>query len=201
MVADMRKSALLLMTFLALASPAAAADGVPGHIDAARQAYQKGDVARTAKELQAALGELQDRLGKGLAEYLPPALPGWQAEAPEIQGLNEVGGGLSVSRAFIHNDASLNASLILDSPAVGAAAALFANPAAAAAQPNLRAVKIGGEDALLRWDAANKAGEVTMVLGGRVLLQIEGDNITASETLLEAAKGWNVAGIRKLVGL
>ncbi|MGE5506481.1 MAG: hypothetical protein ACM31L_18810 [Actinomycetota bacterium] len=199
----MRRSALLLMVLVALAAaaPSIAADGVPGHIEAARQAYQKGDSARTARELQAALAELQDRLGKGLADYLPPALAGWQAEAPEIQGLNEVGGGLSVSRAFLRNDASLNASLILDSPAVAAAAALFTNPAAAAAQPNLRPVKIGGEDALLRWDPANKAGEVTMVLGGRVLLQIEGDNLAQSETLLDAAKGWNIAGIRKLVGI
>jgi hypothetical protein len=84
---------------------------------------------------------------------------------------------------------------------VAAAAALFANQAATAAQPNLKRIKVGAEDALLRWDAANHTGEVTMVLGNRVLLQIEGDNLAQGDALVDAAKGWNVAGIRKLVGV
>lgn len=184
-----------------LALPAWAADGVPGRIDAARQAYAKGDLTRTVRELDAALTELHDRLGKAFAETMPPAPAGWQAEPAEIQGLGQVGGGLQVTRAYLKNDASLNASLIVDSPAVAAAAALLSNPAASAAQPNLRRVKVGAEDALLRWDATTKAGEITMVLGSRVVLEIEGDNLANGDLLAEVAKGWNLAQIRKLTGV
>lgn len=180
---------------------ASAADVVPGRMDAARQAYQRGEVARAALELQAALIELHERLGKGFAEMMPAPLAGWQSEPAEVQGLGEVGGGLSVTRAYLKGESSMNASLILDSPAVAAAAALFANPAASAAQANLRPVKVGPENALLRYDPANSAGEITMVLGNRVLLHIEGDNLTSGDPLVEVAKGWNVAGIRKLAGL
>lgn len=181
--------------------PALAADMVPSQIEAAKAAYQKNDLPRTAKALEAALSDIHDRLGKALAETMPPASAGWQADPPEIQGLGQVGGGLAVTRAYGKGEASLNASLFLDSPAVEAAAALFANSAATAGQPNLKRVKVGTEDALLRFDGANKSGEITIVLGNRILLSIEGDNLANADVLTEAAKGWNIAKIRALGGV
>lgn len=181
-------------------APGWAADMVPGQIEAARAAYQKNDLPRAAKALEAALSDIHDRLGKALAETMPPATAGWQADPPEVQGLGQVGGGLAVTRAYGKGEASLNASLFLDSPAVESASALFGN-AATAAQPNMKRIKVGAEDALLRFDAANKSGEITMVLGNRILLAIEGDNLASADVLTEAAKGWNVARIRSLSGL
>jgi hypothetical protein len=180
--------------------PVSAVEDVPARLDSARAAYQKGDLPRAARELDVVLRHLHDRLGRSLAEALPQPLAGWLAESPEIQGLGQVGGGLSVTRAYARNDITLNASLILDSPAVEAAAALLANPAATAAQPNMKRVKVGSEDALMRYDNSTKSGEITLVLGNRVLLEIQGDNLTGSELLIEAAKGWNVARIRSLSG-
>lgn len=181
-----------------MAAGVALADDVPARIEAARAAYGKGDLSRAARELEAVLTQLHQRLGKALAETLPTAMAGWQAEAPEIQGLSQAGGGLSVSRAYAKGDSSLNATLILDSPAVEAAIGLFVNPAARA---GTKKVKVGPEDALLRYDGSTHAGELTMVIGSRVLLEIEGDGITSGDTLLDAAKGWNTARIRTLVGL
>lgn len=198
----MRKGFGLLILGMTLVSgiPAQAADTVPDRIEAARQAYGKGDSPRAVRELQAALIELQERLGRSLSQQLPPPPSGWKAETAETEGLGQVGGGIAVSRAYTKADASLNASLILDSPAVTSAAALLANHAAIAAQPNLKRVKVGGEDALLRWDGPSRSGEVTLVLGDRVLLEIVGDNLSSGDLLLEVARGWNLAGIRKAVG-
>lgn len=187
------------VTAMAICSPVWAADMVPGQMDAARAAYQKNDLAHTAKALEAALMDIQDRLGKSLSETLPPAAGGWEADPPEVQGLGQVGGGLSVTRAYAKGDASLNASLFLDSPAVEAALTQFA--AGTPIPPNTKRIKVGGEDALLRFDSANKAGEVTLILGGRVLLSIEGDNLNNADALTDAAKGWNIAKIRAVVGL
>lgn len=198
----MRQAVFMGVVIAALAwplTPLRAAESVSGHVDAAKAAHAKGDMARAATELEAALAELHARLAKALTEFLPPSLPSWQAEMAETQGLAGAGGGLAVSRAYSRDDSSVNATLILDSPAVVGAVALFT--ANAPAQPNVRRLKIGAEDAILRWDAANRAGEVTMVLGGRVLLQIEGDNLGSSDPLVDAAKGWNLTGIRKYLGL
>ena len=189
----------VLAISLLFASAVRAADTVPSRIDAARADYAKGDLARAASELEAAVAEMHARLGKSLAEFMPAPLTGWRGEEPEVQGLASAGGGLAVSRAYGRDESSLNATLILDSPAVFAAAEQFA--ATAPNQPNIRRVKIGTDDALLRWDAVNHAGEITLVLGNRVLLQIEGDSLGSSDLLLDAARGWNLAGIRKALGL
>lgn len=191
----------LVAVGLALAGSVAAADDVPARLDAARTAYQKGDLPRAARELDGVLRQLHERLGRALAEALPQPLPGWQGEPAEIQGLGMVGGGLSVTRAYERSDSTLNASLILDSPAVEAAAALLANPAATAAQPNMKRIKVGADDALMRYDGSTKSGEITLVLGSRVLLEIQGDNLANSDVLVEAAKGWNLAKIRSLTGI
>lgn len=175
-----------------------AADMVPGQIEAARAAYQKNDLARTAKALEAALSDVHDRLGKALVETMPAAPAGWQADPAEVQGLGQVGGGLAVTRAYAKGESSLNATLFLDSPAVDSAAAQFGGTAP---QSNMKRIKIGAEDALLRFDSANQAGEITIILGNRALLAIEGDNLTGGDILAEAAKGWNVARIRAVAGL
>ena len=192
----MRRAALVFSLATGLAWPVQAADTVPARLDAARAAYARGDFGRTAVELEAAIVELHARLGKTLAEFLPAPLAGWQGEAPETLGLASAGGGLAVTRAYARDESTLNASLILDSPEVSAAAAQF-TAQAAVAQPNFRRLKIGADDALLRWDASTRAGEITVVLGARVLLQIEGDNLTSSDILVDAARGWNIAAIRK----
>jgi hypothetical protein len=189
----MRRAALAFGFVALLALPAGAADTVPARLDAARAAHAKGDLARAAVELEAAVAELQARLGKQLGEFLPPPPPGWQVEPVEIQSLSGSGGGLSVSRAYLRDDASLNAALIIDSPAVASAAAQFLAPP----QPNARKAKLGAEDAMLRWDLESRTGEVLLLPTPRVLLQIEGDNLPGGEVLSDLAKGWNLAGIRK----
>lgn len=185
----------------ALVGPAASAADPGPRIDAARQALQRGDLARAAKELEVALLELQSRLGKAFGDHMPAAPAGWHAEPAEVQGLGTVGGGLAVTRAYESRDATMNASLIMDSPAVEAAAALLANEAATNALPNVKRLKVGTEDALMRWDGTLRSGEITMVLGGRVLLEIQGDNLPNGDVLAEAARGWNLPAIRKAAGL
>jgi len=174
-------------------------DTIPARLEAARAAHARGDLARAAVELEAAITDLHARVGAALAECLPPPPSGWTAETPETQGLFNAGGGLSVSRAYARDDASFNALLVLDSPVVSASAAQF-HPGTAL-PTNVRRVRLGQDEALLRWDGTTHAGEITLVLGNRVLLQIEGDGIASGDQLVEVAKGWNLASIRKLVGL
>ncbi|MDA8229899.1 MAG: hypothetical protein M0006_01020 [Magnetospirillum sp.] len=196
-MARLRVVAGALVAGLLVAAAAPAAD-IASMIDTAKQAYQKGDLALANRTLQAALAGIQDRLGRGFSQFMPASPAGWEAEDAEIQGLGAVGGGLSVTRAYTKGDSSLNASIILDSPAVEAASALFDTPAG---QPNLTRIKVGNEDALLRWDPESKSGDITIVLDKRVLLQIEGDSLPDSDSLVDLAKGFNLAGIRKLANL
>lgn len=183
---------------LVLMAPAArAADDVAARLDAAKASYAKGDVVRAARDAEAALAQMHERLGKMFSDTLPTLGGKWKAEAVETESLGEIGGGLSVSRAFTRDDSSINVTLLLDSPEAASAQAQIA---AQAAQPNMRKLKAAGEDALLRFDSSTGTGEVTMVVAGRVVLEVQGDNIANTDALIEAANGWNVAKIKTLLG-
>ena len=177
------------------ALPALAADDVAARLDAAKAAYAKGDVARAARDTEAALRQMQDRLGRMFAETLPQLSGKWKGEAVETESLGEIGGGVSVSRAFTRDDSSLNVTLLLDSPET---VSVMAQIAAVPTQPHVRKIKAAGEDALLRFDASTNTGEVTMVVAGRVVLEAQGDNIATADPLVEAANGWNVGKIKTL---
>jgi len=186
----------IILPLIALASAPVAAADVGGRIDAAKGFYQKGDLARAAHELETALSDIQDRLGRTLSALMPAPLPGWQADEAEYEGLEgSSGGGLSVTRAYSKDASSLNASIILDNPAVDAA--LEPQPP----QQSVKTVKIGAETAILRWDGASRSGDISLVLGKRLLLRIEGDDLANGDALIEAAKGFDQVAIRKAVGV
>ena len=189
--------AALVMVAGVVSSPVLAADDVASRLDTARTAYQKGDLTRAARDTEAALQMLQDRLGKLFGETLPSLGKGWDGDGVEVASLGDAGGGLSISRAYAKGDASLNASLLLDSAELESTKALLAQPAT---QPHVKKLKVGAEDALLRFDPATNGGEITMVVAGRVVLEVQGDNITNADILIEAANGWNVAKIKTLLG-
>lgn len=171
-----------------------AADVIP-HIDAARAYAQKGDIARSAHELEVALLDLQDRLGRSLSDLMPAPLSGWVAEDAEYEGLGSTGGGLSVTRAYTKDDSSLNASLILDNPAVDEA--LNQSPSST----TTKKIKVGAEDGILRWDPASHSGDITFVLAHRVLIQITGEGVLTGDVLADLAKAIDFPKIRKVVGL
>ncbi len=182
------------LSALTISEKAHAADAL-SHIDAARGYMQKGDIARTAHELEVALLDLQDRLGRSLSDQMPAPLSGWAAEEAEYEGLGSTGGGLSVTRGYTKGDASLNASLILDNPAVDEAQGQSTGQAAA------KTIKLGNEDATLRWDSSSHSGEITVVLSHRVLIQITGDSLDSDDALMTMAKSMDMAKIRKIIGL
>lgn len=183
---------------LILARPAAAED-ISVQIDAAKAAHARGDALKAMSLLQAAAAQIGTRLSEQLGRMTPPPLPGWETQPPEYQSLDMLGGGLTVTRAYVKGGATLNAALIVDNPAVGGVDAMFV-AMRQGPQPGWSRVRVNGEDALLRFDAESRSGEILIVERGRMLLQIEGNEIADGEVLVEAAKGWNTGALKKLIG-
>ena len=177
---------------------AARADDISDKLDAARGAYARADALRALEALQAAETALTARLTDQFAKALPPPPAGWEASPPDSQPLDAIGGGITITRGYQKGEAALNAELIVDNPAVGNAQALFA-PTGPAGGAGWKSVKIGGEDALLRFDAANKDGEIVITLLGRAALQIEGSEIASDQPLTDLAQGWNLTLLKKLL--
>lgn len=192
------RGAVLAFLLTAAAMPARA-DDVAGQLDAARAALGRGDSLHTLTSLQAAVSALNARLAEQFSKALPPPPVGWEGGAADPQTLDGVGGGLSVARAYSKGDGMLNATLIVDNPAVAAAQSLFQSGSPQVSQPGWSRLKLGTDDALLRFDGSSRSGEIMMVIGARVLLEIEGTEISREDILVEAAKGWNLPAIRRLI--
>lgn len=191
--------AVVAIMLVLTAAKAVRADDVGNQLDIARTAYGKGDFLHALTNLQAAVSAMNARLVDQFSKALPPSPTGWDSSATDNQSLDGVGGGLSVTRAYNKGEALLNASLIADNPAVAAAQSLFLPGSQVSSQPGWSRIKIGTDDVLLRYDAASRSGEIMMVIGARVLLEIEGTEIAREDILVETAKGWNLGVVRRLI--
>jgi len=192
-------AAAALALMIAGVAPAHA-DDVANGIEQARAAYAKGDSLHTLSALQLAQTTIYNRLSDQFGKAMPAAPAGWEASSPESQSLDSIGGGMTVTRGYTKGDATLNASLVVDNPAVAAGSAMLKQPATQPLKAGWNRIKIGTDDALVRFDSSSRSGEALILIADRVLLQIEGNDIAKDDALVELTKGWNIAAIRKVLG-
>ncbi len=177
------------------------ADEAADKLDAARTAYGKGDSLRALESMQAAQTMVTAKLVEQFSRTMPPPPAGWQASEAESQPLDTIGGGLTVTRGYQKGESTLNATLLIDNPAVSNILALFQpNSSITGGEGGWKSVAVNGESALLRFNAANHEGEIVLALQNRAALQIEGGEIAEEKLLTDAASGWNMALIKKLLG-
>lgn len=182
-----------------LAAGPAWADDVAAEVQDAGGALAHGDALHALSALQAAEGALAAQLTDSFARALPPPPSGWDAAMPDDPPLDMAGGGFTLSRGYQKADSSLTALVVVDNPAVTAAIALFQPGNAASATSEWSRLSVGGQPALLRFDSTMNEGEILIVLDGRALLEIDGDAIASKSVLVDAAKGWDIAALHRLL--
>ncbi len=200
----MRSTVAVLFAAVVAIQPAAAqpaGEPVADAIAAARQAYAEGALLNAAEALRTALDGIHQRLAEVFVPLMPPAPEGWQGYDAQADAMGIAGGGMAVMKGYDNGEATLNASLIVDSEAVGGIADMLANPAALGAQPGMSLVRLDAGPALMRWDGEDRSGEIMMVLGDSLLLQVVGSDLESSDVLVGMMRSWDVAAIRERAGL
>jgi hypothetical protein len=173
---------------LLLAGATAAADPVTDQIDAARNAYREGDYRIAVQALQFAAAQIEERLAEKRASLLPEPLQGWRAETADSSsgGLFGLLTGASVSRSYQQETGSARVTITVtaDSPLHAMFNMLMSTPMLMQAEPGTRAYSFGSYRGILR---QNTAGDIqlSLMLGTRILLQIDGAD-GASKDILEA---------------
>jgi hypothetical protein len=199
----LKRSVAVLLLLPGLAAPAGA-DPVLDQIEQAKQYYGKSDYSAAVTELQFAINEIQSKLNELYAQTFPAPPQGWTAAPPQVEaGSALLGGGSTLSRSYSpeEGEGSIQAQLMVDNPMIQGLAAVFNNAALMSADPNVKRVRIGRESALLRWDEESKAGEITLVLGGRILAKLDGQGLASPEPLAEMMKAWDLDKLKKLGGI
>lgn len=180
--------AILLMT----AAPAAfGADDVLDAIEAARNAYQTGDMAGAKQSLDLASQLVGQKTAESFAALLPEALPGWKAEKAETTSVGvTVFGVTSASRRYTGPDGhDVQVRITGNSTLVVQFAQFLINPAIAGAMGKL--IGVGDQRAL-----QTNEGSINMVVSNKFLVTVEGS--ADVESKLAYARAVDVAKLSKM---
>lgn len=198
----------LIATMLAAATsgPVLADDPVVEQINQGLELYQEKEYGAAVTELEFAINDLRKLISQGIAGTFPDAPAGWSAMPVDASSENSgaaalFGGsmGTILERQYTQDDGngSLTATLTMDNPMVQGMAALFNNPAMLAAQPNVERLRVGRETGMLKWEPDNARAEATLMLDGRIMMQVVGENLEAPEVAAELLKAWDIEAIRE----
>lgn len=183
------KIILTLIAIIAGTAYARAADSDPvlETIQEAMDYYTEGDYAGAAGTLDYAAQLIRQKRGEGMTILLPDPLDGWEAEEATSQaaGAALFGGGTSVEREYTKEDASVNISIMTDSPMLQGVAMMLNNPMFANADGG-KLVRINKQKAILKYEAEDRSGSINLMVGGTVLVTIEGDDVDLEDLMAYA---------------
>jgi len=153
-------------------------DDVLTTIDEAVKQYQAGDYAGAASNLDYASQLVRQKKSERMKDLLPEPLAGWQAKAATAQALGTAvfGGGVTVSRDYTKADASVTIEIVSDSPVLQSVMMMLNNPMFAGASGGiLKTIK--GQRAIIKYDAGTHSGDINIVVAGRFMVTVKGNNI------------------------
>lgn len=179
---------LLAVSCALWCQPVIAQDNVLSTIEEAVKQYRVGDYAGAASNLDYAAQLVRQKKSEKMKDLLPNALPGWQAGEASAQavGAAVLGGGVTVSRDYTKGQGSVSIEIVADSPVLQSVLMMINNPMfAGAGGGKLETVK--RQRAVVKYDNSKKSGDIYVVIGGRFLVTIKGDNVER-EAMVEFAK-------------
>jgi hypothetical protein len=198
---------LLIPLISAAAIPGPAlADPIVEQINQALELYQDQEYGAAITELEFAITDMRKLVSEGVAATFPDPPAGWSAMAvdasSESSGAAALFGGsmgTMLERQYSEDGGtgSLTATLTIDNPMVQGMAALFNNPAMLAAQPNVERLRIGRETGMLKWEPESSRAEATLMLDGRIMMQVVGENLESPDIAADLLKAWDIKAVRE----
>jgi len=91
-----------------------------------------------------------------------------------------MGGGINAERRYQRDDSSVTVKFTTDSPMLQGMMMMFSNPMFATADGG-KLEKIKGQKAIIKFNARDKNGSITIVVGNRTLILIEGNSVTRED--------------------
>jgi hypothetical protein len=194
------------LPFLLAVSSPILADAVEDQIKQGLELYQTGELGAAITELEFAITDIRKGMSGQLADTFPDAPAGWSAgeaeSSSEGAGAAAIFGGAMgtmLERTYTQDDGdgTLTATLMIDNPMVQGMAGLLNNPMLMAAQPNTERLRIGRETGMLKWDPDSSSAEATLLLDGRIMMQVKGEDLGAPDVAADVLKAWDIKAVRE----
>lgn len=197
---------VVLGSLLLLPIAAQAQDEVIEQIELGLELYQEQEYGAAITELEYAINDIRQLMSGRIGETFPDPPAGWSAGEVASSGggggaaaLFGGGGGSSLEREYRQEDGNgrMQAQLMIDNPMIQAMSVMFNNPAMVAAQPNMERVRIGRDSALVKWEPERGSAEVSFLMDGRILMQVNGQGLESQEPAVELLRAWDLAAVRE----
>jgi len=171
---------------IACAAPVLA-DDVTDTLNSAIVAYEAGDITYALEEIAFATQLMKAMKSGTLNTLLPEAMAGWTRTIDEEEGraLGMMGGTGAVG-AYTNGSDEFRIQIVADSPMITAFAGMFGNAAMMASMGKIE--RVGREKFL------NQDGELTGVVGGRIMVQASGEDTAVMIAHLETMDFKALAG-------
>ncbi|PRY25506.1 hypothetical protein CLV78_102686 [Aliiruegeria haliotis] len=173
----LRKTLLPFALGVSLCAHTAVADEFLETLDAARVAYEDGNIQDTLEELAYAQQIVRDMKTAGFTDFLPPAPDGWTREINTDMGaaMAMFGGGVGAEATYAGNGESFNVTIMADNAMVQG----FAGMLSGVGQLMGKRVRVGSEKFM------NQDGELTGLVDNRILVQASGAAVEVMIPVLE----------------
>lgn len=179
-------------------------DEVTEQIELGLELYQEQEYGAAITELEFAISDIRELMAGRIGETFPAPPEGWSAAEVASSGGGGAaamfgGGGSMLEREYQQEggEGRLTAKLMIDNPMIQAMSAMFNNPALIAAQPNMERIRIGRDSALLKWDPERGNAEVSFLMDGRILVQVDGQRLESSDPAVALLKAWDLDALRE----
>lgn len=164
------------------------ADDVTDSINEALKYYNESNFVEAANNLDYAAQLIRQKQSANLQDYLPKALAGWTEEAVTGQAVAPAmfGGMISAEKRYHRESSTVTVKLITESPIIQGLMMMFSNPMLATSDGG-RLQKIGDQKAIIKYRADDKAGEINLVVAKRMLVTVEGTEVSEQDLIDYAA--------------
>lgn len=161
------------------------ADDVTDWIEDGLAAYKAGNRQEAIQSLDYASQLIRQLKGEQLETLFPEAPAGWKKEDSNSQSVATayMGGGTSAGASYRRIDDSgdsIDISITTDNPMIGMLSAAFASPMMMSASGQ-KLIKLKGHKATLEYEASSREGDINLLIGGKVLVNISGYGVSEEE--------------------
>lgn len=181
----------------------ARSDEISDQIKEAQSLYEQGNFSEAVTALNFAIGQIQQKQASTLKNVFPEPLDGWKAEESkgEYASAAFFGGGLSASRHYFVEgaDKAVDIEIVTDSPLLQSVMMFMTNPAFFASQPDTQLVKIKGRKAMQKFSKENGDGEISIVIGNRMLISFKGRNLENADDMVSYANAVDYQALEKFL--
>lgn len=198
------KAVALASVLMLPAAQTVLADDIVEQIELGLELYQEQEYGAAITELEFAIEDMRKMMSGQIAQTFPDAPSGWTAQEATSGSAGGAAamfgaGGTSLERVYQQDDGDgqLTASMMLDSPLIQSMGALFNNPAMIAAQPDMERIRLGREAAVVKWEPERSRAEVTLLLDGRIMMQVKGENLASQDVAVDLMRSWDLAAVRE----